>query len=60
MSRYLFYTLMFVFSLLSIAFLVIAIINIDALLLTISVLFAVCALLLSLENKVSLSDPFTH
>ena len=50
----------FGFILLSIVFIVIGVSNFDVLLLSIAVLFAICAVLIGLENKQQLQNPFRH
>lgn len=56
----LFHVLFFSFIGLSLVFIVLGVSNVDAMLLSIAVLFAICAVLIGLENKQQLQNPFRN
>ena len=56
----LFHVLFISFIGLSLVFIVLGVSNVDAMLLSIAVLFAICAVLIGLENKQQLQNPFRN
>lgn len=56
----LFHVLFLSFIGLSLVFIVLGVSNVDAMLLSIAVLFAICAVLIGLENKQQLQNPFRN
>ncbi len=56
----LFHLLFFGFIALSLVFIVLGISNVDTLLVSIAILFAICAVLIGLENKQQLQNPFRN
>lgn len=56
----LFHLLFFGFIALSLVFIVLGVSNVDTLLVIIAILFAICAVLIGLENKQQLQNPFRN
>lgn len=55
----LFYILLYAFVIASLTFLLLGIYEVDTLFIIIAVLFAICAVLIGLENRQNLQNPFS-